>query len=263
MKINLSRCALVIWSSLKLTSKQWNIIQQFTARADLIFKRKKIKIFQYTSIVFLSIYQYTRYGYSSMCTDSPKTSLFAYTEYGCRGRLRLNFRFLAHWIRQHGWLIETFWHIRKVTKSRALAYITVPILSRAAIQLGLGFVLAFIYLRTVCCVCEEQVLFWWGSVHAQACLSSCCSPMRCYNKNLMCWYIWAYAFKISMLAYQKKFGLRIHQIPYLVSVSSEGSGESVLCADSPEHSLLTDAKAPIYRAHAQIWWLSVVLIMPF
>ena len=35
MKINHSRCALVIWSSLQLTSKQWIITQQFTAEADL------------------------------------------------------------------------------------------------------------------------------------------------------------------------------------------------------------------------------------
>ena len=33
--INHSRCALVIWSSLQLTSKQWIITQQFTAGADL------------------------------------------------------------------------------------------------------------------------------------------------------------------------------------------------------------------------------------
>ena len=34
-KINHSRCALVIWSSVQLTSKQWIITQQFTAGADL------------------------------------------------------------------------------------------------------------------------------------------------------------------------------------------------------------------------------------
>ena len=34
-KINHSRCALVIWSSLQLTSKHWIITQQFTAGADL------------------------------------------------------------------------------------------------------------------------------------------------------------------------------------------------------------------------------------
>ena len=34
-KINHSRCALLIWSSLQLTSKQWIITQQFTAGADL------------------------------------------------------------------------------------------------------------------------------------------------------------------------------------------------------------------------------------
>ena len=34
-KINHSRCALVIWSPLQLTSKQWIITQQFTAGADL------------------------------------------------------------------------------------------------------------------------------------------------------------------------------------------------------------------------------------
>ena len=38
MKINHSRCALVIWSSLQLTSKQWIITQQFTAGADLFLK---------------------------------------------------------------------------------------------------------------------------------------------------------------------------------------------------------------------------------
>ena len=37
--INHSRCALVIWSSLQLTSKQWIITQQFTAGADLFLKR--------------------------------------------------------------------------------------------------------------------------------------------------------------------------------------------------------------------------------
>ena len=37
-KINHSRCALVIWSSLQLTSKHWIITQQFTAGADLFLK---------------------------------------------------------------------------------------------------------------------------------------------------------------------------------------------------------------------------------
>ena len=37
-KINHSLCALVIWSTLQLTSKQWIIIQQFTAGADLFLK---------------------------------------------------------------------------------------------------------------------------------------------------------------------------------------------------------------------------------
>ena len=36
--INHSRCALLIWSSLQLTSKQWIITQQFTAGADLFLK---------------------------------------------------------------------------------------------------------------------------------------------------------------------------------------------------------------------------------
>ena len=38
-KINHSRCALVIWSSLQLTSKQWIITQQFTAGADIFLKQ--------------------------------------------------------------------------------------------------------------------------------------------------------------------------------------------------------------------------------
>ena len=37
-KINHSGWALVIWSSLQLTSKQWIIAQQFTAGADLFLK---------------------------------------------------------------------------------------------------------------------------------------------------------------------------------------------------------------------------------
>ena len=39
-KINHSHCALLIWSSwhVQLTSKQWIITQQFTARADLFLK---------------------------------------------------------------------------------------------------------------------------------------------------------------------------------------------------------------------------------
>ena len=37
-KINHSRYALVIWSSLQLTSQQWIITQQFTAGADLFLK---------------------------------------------------------------------------------------------------------------------------------------------------------------------------------------------------------------------------------
>ena len=40
--INHSRCALVIWSSLQLTSKQWIITQQFTAGADLFLKQRNI-----------------------------------------------------------------------------------------------------------------------------------------------------------------------------------------------------------------------------
>ena len=39
-KINHSRCALVIWSPLQLTSKQWIITQQFTAGADLFLKQR-------------------------------------------------------------------------------------------------------------------------------------------------------------------------------------------------------------------------------
>ena len=45
--INHSRCALVIWSSLQLTSKQWIITQQFTAGADLFLNL-------YVSVIHLS-----------------------------------------------------------------------------------------------------------------------------------------------------------------------------------------------------------------
>ena len=43
-KINHSRCALVIWSSLQLTSKQWIIKQQFTAGADLFLKQRRMDV---------------------------------------------------------------------------------------------------------------------------------------------------------------------------------------------------------------------------
>ena len=43
-KINHSCCALVIWSSLQLTSKQWIITQQFTAGADLFLKLAAIAL---------------------------------------------------------------------------------------------------------------------------------------------------------------------------------------------------------------------------
>ena len=40
-RINHSCCALMIWSSLQLTSKQWIITEQFTARGDLFFNFSK------------------------------------------------------------------------------------------------------------------------------------------------------------------------------------------------------------------------------
>ena len=46
-KINHSRCTLVIWSSLQLTSKQWIIKQQFTAGADLFLKLTSFLCFTY------------------------------------------------------------------------------------------------------------------------------------------------------------------------------------------------------------------------
>ena len=39
----INRCALVIWSSLQLTSKQWIITQQFTAGADLFLNYNQIR----------------------------------------------------------------------------------------------------------------------------------------------------------------------------------------------------------------------------
>ena len=54
MKINHLRCALVIWSSLQLTSKQWIITQQFTAGADLFLKFNKHN-------ASLHLWRHTRY----------------------------------------------------------------------------------------------------------------------------------------------------------------------------------------------------------
>ena len=56
--INHSRCALVIWSSLQLTSKQWIITQQFTAGAGLFLNKKKQPHITYQSLylfIFLSL----------------------------------------------------------------------------------------------------------------------------------------------------------------------------------------------------------------
>ena len=52
-KINHSRCALVIWSYLQLTSKQWIITQQFTAGADLFLKSTKIFLFFYHNNLYI------------------------------------------------------------------------------------------------------------------------------------------------------------------------------------------------------------------
>ena len=52
-KINHSRCALVIWSSLQLTSKQWIITQQFTAGADLFPKQMAVWDHTWDSRVYL------------------------------------------------------------------------------------------------------------------------------------------------------------------------------------------------------------------
>ena len=43
-KINHSRCALVIWSSIQLTSKQWIITQQFTVGADLFLNQNRLSL---------------------------------------------------------------------------------------------------------------------------------------------------------------------------------------------------------------------------
>ena len=44
-QINHSRFALVIWSPLQLTSKQWIITQQFTARADLFLNSNTPRLY--------------------------------------------------------------------------------------------------------------------------------------------------------------------------------------------------------------------------
>ena len=54
-KINHSRCTLMIWSSLQLTSKQWIIAQQFTARADLFLKQWTI----FTDICVITLLLYS------------------------------------------------------------------------------------------------------------------------------------------------------------------------------------------------------------
>ena len=59
-KINHSRCALVIWSSLELTSKQWIITQQFTTGADLFLKLQFYP--QIVKIIFLNQSIYCGYS---------------------------------------------------------------------------------------------------------------------------------------------------------------------------------------------------------
>ena len=61
-KINHSRCALVIWSSLQLTSKQWIITQQFTAGADLFLKQLVVYLFYY-----MALYHFQRWRHVIKC----------------------------------------------------------------------------------------------------------------------------------------------------------------------------------------------------
>ena len=62
-KINHSRCALVIWSSLQLTSKQWIITQQFTAGADLFLKSCITWLFSYCKGGNFNIHIWAWFGY--------------------------------------------------------------------------------------------------------------------------------------------------------------------------------------------------------
>ena len=72
--INHSRCALVIWSSLQLTSKQWIITQQFTAGADLFLKYWKQKfITSVTKEQGLNNHQYLRFRHQRLETLARKT----------------------------------------------------------------------------------------------------------------------------------------------------------------------------------------------
>ena len=56
-KINHSRCAFVIWSSLQLTSKQWIIKQLFTAGADLFLKWSTLDLnYTYSGAIKVDIF---------------------------------------------------------------------------------------------------------------------------------------------------------------------------------------------------------------
>ena len=73
-KINHSRCALVIWSSLQLTSKQWIITQQFTVGADLFlkFNNKKGQRAAVVTCNIVKIFKYIISGKCSVCVTEKK-----------------------------------------------------------------------------------------------------------------------------------------------------------------------------------------------
>ena len=77
-KINHSRCALVIWFSVQLTSKQWIITQQFTAGADLFLNYKNIgyniNVLQQTACLLVNPMTVGNFAFLFNCTPVGQTS---------------------------------------------------------------------------------------------------------------------------------------------------------------------------------------------
>ena len=92
MTINHLRCALVIWSTLQLTSKQWIITQQFTAGADLFLKSyyddDDDEACTFSWNPYLESYLYTPYSTSIFILLIWRISVFSlYSQTCCCGHL--------------------------------------------------------------------------------------------------------------------------------------------------------------------------------
>ena len=120
--INHSRCVLVIWSSLQLTSKQWIITQQFTAEADL-----SLKLMLTSQKLYIQFHGVGTYELLPISQKSLKISNWNFTctlqgYIGIRKYQYLNFDQVPHLDpKSHGWS-----HMKRKLWSHLHSYLNSP-----------------------------------------------------------------------------------------------------------------------------------------